>query len=349
MLEINKKLISYNYTKGVTINPRYIVVHDTDNTDKGANADAHYRYFGGGDRGASAHYFVDDSNIIQILEDTWRGWHCGDRHNDTVNNGNSIGVETCVNSDGDYERALNNTIDLVKYLMEKWNIPIGNVVRHYDVTGKYCPRRILDNGTWDWFKKQLNGEVSNPPVVEKPQSNLDKAKNFIGGRCKELQEKLISAGYNCGGYGPDGIFGQGTYNSLIEFQKQHCSMVDGLAGEETFRELNNILSPKNNGDTWIRALQEACNDQGFSSQPVDGVPGDLTLEGCPTLKQGVQGEITRILQQILINRGYSCGNAGADGVFGEGTYKAVIAFQNGNRLDADGIVGQNTWRALLGL
>ena len=107
--------------------------------------------------------------------------------------------------------------------------------------------------------------------------------------------------------------------------------------------------PSSSGDIWIRALQEECNRQGFSNQSVDGYPGPNTLAGCPTIRVGAQGEITRILQQILINRGYSCGNAGTDGMFGEGTYRAVTAFQNGNRLDADGIVGQNTWRALLGL
>ncbi len=69
--------------------------------------------------------------------------------------------------------------------------------------------------------------------------------NYVGARCKELQEKLISLGYNCGGYGADGKFGKGTYESLIKFQKDYGLKVDGLAGEATFNKLNELIDNKN--------------------------------------------------------------------------------------------------------
>ena len=348
MLEIQKRLIDINYSKGVTIDPKFIVIHDTDNRDYGASAIANRNYFANhSEANASAHFIVDDKNIIQALEENWKGWHIGDRYSGVnpsrpeANNRNTIGIEITVNPDSDFNIAMRNTIDLVKYLMNKHGISKNNVITHHDATGKNCPRKILEEGLWNWFKSQLDGEVSAPPVVEKPQSSLDKAKNFIGDRCKELQEKLIAAGYNCGGYGPDGIFGQGTYNSLVQFQKDHCSMVDGLAGEETFRKLNNILSPKNSGDTWIRALQEECNRQGFSNQSVDGYPGPNTLAGCPTIRVGAQGEITKLLQRYL--------SINDDGIFGNDTQRAVINFQQGHNLEADGIVGKNTWKVILKL
>ena len=67
------------------------------------------------------------------------------------------------------------------------------------------------------------------------------------------------------------------------------------------------------GDDWVRRLQQECNNQGFSKQKVDGIAGPATLAGCPTLKKGVQGNITKLLQEKLVSLGYSPN--GVDGIF----------------------------------
>lgn len=46
-MKINKKQIAYNRTSRIQ-KPVYIVIHDTGNTGKGANANAHFNYFNGG-------------------------------------------------------------------------------------------------------------------------------------------------------------------------------------------------------------------------------------------------------------------------------------------------------------
>lgn len=101
------------------------------------------------------------------------------------------------------------------------------------------------------------------------------------------------------------------------------------------------------GDDWVRRLQQECNNQGFSKQNVDGIAGLATLAGCPTLRKGASGNITKLLQEKLVKLGYSTN--GVDGIFGSGTYSAVREFQKTRGLSADGIVGQNTWRKLLNL
>ena len=101
------------------------------------------------------------------------------------------------------------------------------------------------------------------------------------------------------------------------------------------------------GDDWIRILQQECNNQGFSKQNVDGIAGPATLAGCPTLKKGAQGNITKLLQEKLVKLGYSTN--GVDGIFGSETYSAVREFQKTRGLSVDGIVGQNTWVKLLNL
>ena len=104
---------------------------------------------------------------------------------------------------------------------------------------------------------------------------------------------------------------------------------------------------KPTGDDWVKRLQAECNKQGFSNQVVDGIAGPNTLRGCPLLKIGARGNITKLLQEKLTSLGY--GTNGVDGIFGNGTKNAVVKYQKSKRLSADGIVGQNTWRKLLNL
>ena len=104
---------------------------------------------------------------------------------------------------------------------------------------------------------------------------------------------------------------------------------------------------KPTGDDWVKRLQAECNRQGFSNQVVDGIAGPNTLKGCPLVRRGARGNITKLLQEKLTSLGY--GTNGVDGIFGNGTKNAVIKYQKSKGLSADGIVGQNTWRKLLNL
>ena len=103
----------------------------------------------------------------------------------------------------------------------------------------------------------------------------------------------------------------------------------------------------NTGNDWVRRLQQECNNQGYSKQKVDGIAGPATLAGCPVLRKGTQGNITKLLQEKLVKLGYNTN--GVDGIFGNGTYSAVREFQKTRGLSIDGVVGQNTWRKLLNL
>ena len=66
------------------------------------------------------------------------------------------------------------------------------------------------------------------------------------------------------------------------------------------------------------------------------------------LKNGSKGEDVRALQILLMGRGYSCGNCGADGIFGNDTHSAVCKYQRAKCLEVDGIAGEQTMSSLLG-
>ncbi|HJG96803.1 MAG TPA: peptidoglycan-binding protein [Romboutsia timonensis] len=199
------------------------------------------------------------------------------------------------------------------------------------------------------IQAEIKEENASITVLPDTKSNVQKAKEYVGDRCKELQEKLIKCGYNCGGYGADSKFGKGTYDSLIQFQKDNGLVVDGLAGVKTFAKLDELIAKKssNSGDDWIRRLQQECNNQGFSNQKVDGIAGVNTLNGCPTLRQGARGNVTKLLQERLVSLGYNTN--GVDSIYGSGTANAVYSYQKNKGLVADKICGQATWRKLLGL
>lgn len=63
----------------------------------------------------------------------------------------------------------------------------------------------------------------------------------------------------------------------------------------------------------------------------------------PILKQGSEGHDVLVLQQNLNSLGY---NVEPDGVFGNTTYRAVIAFQRDEKISITGTVDRETWRAL---
>lgn len=162
-MEINKKLTKVNFTdKNSTSRIKYLVVHYVGATG-GAKANADYFY--DTYRGASAHYFIGHyGEIYQVVEDNDISWHCGTSgtyYHKSCRNSNSIGIELCCRKDknGNWyfeEATLKAAYELVNYLMKKYNVPIGNVIRHYDITHKICPEPFVRNAAaWSNFKSNV--------------------------------------------------------------------------------------------------------------------------------------------------------------------------------------------------
>lgn len=151
--------------------PAYIVIHNTDNYAKGANAKAHAKaQHDGNFKGYSAHVYVDDTEAYQALPYNRGAWHVGVNYGGrlfgTVNNRNSVGIEMCVQAGYNYEKAFQNTVQVCKQLMKQLGIPADRVVQHYDVCAKNCPSAIRAKGDWNRFK-QLIGAKTDTPTVDK--------------------------------------------------------------------------------------------------------------------------------------------------------------------------------------
>ncbi|MFV0516879.1 MAG: N-acetylmuramoyl-L-alanine amidase family protein [Aminipila sp.] len=171
-------LTKQNFTTGRSGHlVEYLVFHYTANV--GDTAESNANYFKSIYRGASAHYFVDESKIVQAVKDSDTAWHCGDyqrfahggaTQKNIVRNQNSIGIEMCSNKEnGKFvitEQTQKNAIELGKALMKKYNIPITRVFRHFDVSGKLCPLPFVDNPTlWKEFKERLSEEEVETTII----------------------------------------------------------------------------------------------------------------------------------------------------------------------------------------
>lgn len=206
-MEIKQNLTTQNWNVGTLSRIKYIVVHYTGNN--GDTALANTNYFKSY-RGASAHYFVDETSIYQSIEDKNIAWHCGANSykHPYCRNSNSIGVELCsYMSNGKYAfkpHTVDNAVWLVKQLMAKYNVPISNVIRHYDVTGKICPEPyVRDSKAWNEFKTRLTEEdnemITNTKIIINGKNYtvsriLKNNKNYI---ClKDLETVGFEVGYD---------------------------------------------------------------------------------------------------------------------------------------------------------
>lgn len=96
----------------------------------------------------------------------------------------------------------------------------------------------------------------------------------------------------------------------------------------------------------VKALQTELNRQTGAGLTVDGIFGTRTKAAIFNVGAGRQGNITRILQGLLIGNGFNPG--GFTGYFGAGTEAAVREFQYRAGLEVDGVAGKETFAALCG-
>lgn len=165
---------------------KYIVIHYTaGSTSKTGSAYNTAERFKDPSVGGSADFIVDDTQVVQFNPNitSYYCWHAGvDYSNGAApywgkcTNANSIGIEICstnpnysINDKANSPKwkftdaVIETAVELTKYLMQHYNVPISNVIRHWDVCYKECPGIIGWNPNsgsetkWQNFKAMLSG------------------------------------------------------------------------------------------------------------------------------------------------------------------------------------------------
>ena len=159
--------------------PKGIVIHWVGNP--GTSAEANRRYFEGLSeqkindpdakyRYASSHYIIDKDEVIQCIPTREMAYHVGshvymegilDKLSSYPNNC-TVGIELChPDWTGKFEEeVLEKAKEVVLMLCENYDLTEDNLYRHYDVTGKRCPKDFVDHEeAWDDFKASVRRKL----------------------------------------------------------------------------------------------------------------------------------------------------------------------------------------------
>lgn len=185
--------------------PKYLVIHYFGALGTAASV---AEWFMNPSARASAQYAVDEGNTIyRCVKDTDVAWHCGDgKIHPECRNWNSIGIEMrprkrSAGSVGAYdrdwyfdERTLENALWLVRRLMKQYKIPAENVIRHYDVSGKMCPRPFVGTDTNTYYN--TTGDVQWQRFKERIEEEMvEKSKIIVDGK-EVAVERILKDGTN---------------------------------------------------------------------------------------------------------------------------------------------------------
>lgn len=134
--------------------PRGLVIHWSADIRRGADALASCRHFQTFRRYSVAmHYAVDSRQIIRCVPEDEVAVHVNSgncrrgalRLFGTDPNLHALGIEWCVNADGDGAETYRNVVALAGDILARYDWDLGHVYRHYDVTGRICPPFLVDD------------------------------------------------------------------------------------------------------------------------------------------------------------------------------------------------------------
>ena len=132
-----------------------IVVHYTANP--GTTAEQNRSYFESlaetGETHASSHFIIGISGeIIQCIPCNEISYASNDRNSDTIS------IECCHPDETGkfYDSTYESLVELCAYFCTEFKLKPEDVIRHYDVTGKICPKYFVDHeDAWDQFHKDV--------------------------------------------------------------------------------------------------------------------------------------------------------------------------------------------------
>lgn len=193
-MEIQEKLLTINpYSRSGESQNRIenIVVHYVGNA--GSSAIANRNYFENLQNThktyASSHYIIGlDGEIIRCIPEDEVAFHAGSYSM----NRKSIGIEDChPDWDGKFnENTYNSLVELCADICKRYELSVDNIIRHYDVTGKNCPKYYVEHeDEWIKFKNDVAnklGQATTTVAVPKVEGSDEPVRRYKNGSTKEI-------------------------------------------------------------------------------------------------------------------------------------------------------------------
>ncbi len=166
--DVLDKMMYTGYKKPNEQNILWIVVHESGMPRAGNDAELLAQIQmdsanGLRNREASWNYQVDENKIYQSFDDSIICWHASDgTRTPGGGNNNGIGIEMCINEDGNYDGAMHLDAKLIAMLLTKYNLKLENVKRHFDFAPdkKQCPYYMIEVGRWNEFLNLVDKEYT---------------------------------------------------------------------------------------------------------------------------------------------------------------------------------------------
>lgn len=174
---------------------KFIVCHDTGNAGATAQNNTDFYIRSANETQASAHTFIDDKGVIEVIPDFEKAWHV--RYDNTLDNSLygddandiALGIELCYGGKIDTKIAYANYVEYIALKCTKFNLdPLKQLIGHY----KLDPARRTDplnafktiNITWEQFVSDVKAKTSPIPKVEMvsidiPKDKLQKVLDFL--------------------------------------------------------------------------------------------------------------------------------------------------------------------------
>lgn len=159
-----------NRRPALKMNATTITVHNTANPKSTAQNERNWLTNPSNSVTASYHIVVDEREAIECIPLNEVAWHAGDGSGLNSGNRTSIGIEIC--ESGDYQTTIKNTVDLVAKMLKERNWKVDKLRRHFDWSGKVCPRLMYDNGQWTgWieFKQKVQSKLQEEEPMNKEE------------------------------------------------------------------------------------------------------------------------------------------------------------------------------------
>ncbi|WP_036634199.1 N-acetylmuramoyl-L-alanine amidase [Paenibacillus massiliensis] len=140
-----------NRRPGLAMTPTTITIHNTGNASSSAANERSWLTNKSNTRTASYHIAIDEKEAIECIPLNENAWHAGDGSKSGSGNRTSIGIEIC--ESGNYAKTLDNAVQLVASMLKERGWGVDRLRRHYDWSGKICPRLMYDSGKWTGWEQ----------------------------------------------------------------------------------------------------------------------------------------------------------------------------------------------------
>ena len=136
------------------MDPEDLTVHSTGNPDSTAQNERDNLNRLTNTTTTGFHIVVDDTQAIECIPLNKVAYHAGDGANGPGNS-KSIGLEIC--ESGNRTKTIENAVEAAAKILHERNWGIDRLKRHYDWSGKNCPRILSANNWqgWNEFKTLL--------------------------------------------------------------------------------------------------------------------------------------------------------------------------------------------------